>query len=200
MNPAELKAKITGGITKIYENNPFLLIGGVILVVLLVDYFLVMQFQLRILGTLNPKISERSQELKTTQNNVERMPQYKKEAGRIKSELARASRRIKTKEEIPLVLKDISRIANIHSVRIEEVFQDTSLDNPILENSEGKYYILPVEIQARSSYHDFGRFLNQLENEGAIMNIPEFKIAASSGETAKHSIRLVINTVVLEKN
>ncbi|MCK5215093.1 MAG: type 4a pilus biogenesis protein PilO [Candidatus Omnitrophica bacterium] len=200
MNPAELKAKITGGITKIYENNPFLLIGGVILVVLLVDYFLVMQFQLRILGTLNPKISERSQELKTTQNNVERMPQYKKEAGRIESELARASRRIKTKEEIPLVLKDISRIANIHSVRIEEVFQDTSLDNPILENSEGKYYILPVEIQARSSYHDFGRFLNQLENEGAIMNIPEFKIAASSGETAKHSIRLVINTVVLEKN
>ena len=45
-------------ISGIWKKYPFYTIGGLLLILLLVDYFVILQFQLGVLMSLNPKIAK----------------------------------------------------------------------------------------------------------------------------------------------
>lgn len=186
-------------IAKINEKNPYYLIIGLLFVILILDYMLVMQFQLRTLSSLNPKIKTLAEEVTTTRNNIRRLSQYKEEIARLGGELERINQRIRRREEIPHILENISVLANKNGVKIEQIMPDTQLDEPILKNNEGQYFPVPIIIEAKSGYHNFGRFLNQMEEEGVLMNVSEFTIAANAQDMRWHSIKLTINTIVFDK-
>lgn len=186
-------------IDRINEKNPYYIVIGICVAFLIADYFVILQFQLRSLGSLNPKITTLSQELTSVQNNIQRLPQFKQERERLQAELEKTNRKIRTKEEVPVLLENISLIANRNGVRIEQIRPDQAVDKPILTNEDGKYFSIPVVVEAASGYHHFGRFLNQLETEGDLVTIPDFMIASSDKDTQRHRIKLTINAVVFEK-
>ena len=196
---SKIPEQILGLITKINEKNPYYLVVGLIVVILIVDYFCVMQFQLNTVGSLGSRIATLSQELETTETNIQRMSQYQIEVERLREKLERMSGKIRTREEVPLLLENISRIANKHAVQIEQIMPDKTEGEPILQNSDGEYFSIPVSIEARAGYHDFGRFLNELERDGDFFRVPEFVIAASSDDPMRHAIKLMINAIVFEK-
>lgn len=185
-------------ITKINEKNPYYLLIGVLFLILIVDYLVIMQFQLRTLGSLNPKIKTLSEELSGTKNNIQRLSQYEDEIKKLNRQLGRFIRRVKGKEEIPQALENISVIANKNGVKIEQIMPDTSTNEPVLQNSEGQYFIIPVIIEAKAGYHNFGRFLNQMEEEGVFLNVADFTLAANLKEGRLHTIKLTVDTIVLE--
>ena len=187
-------------IARINEKNPYYVVIGIFIALLVVDYFLVLQFQMRSLNSLNPKITSLSQELQATKNNIQRLPQFQQERDRLKAQLDKTNRKIRTKEEVPVLLENVSLIANRNGVRIEQVRPDRAIDKPILTNEDGQYFSMPVVVEAASGYHHFGSFLNQLETEGDLVTIPEFVITASDKDTQRQRINLTINAIVFEKN
>lgn len=187
-------------IARINEKNPYYVVIGIFIALLVVDYFLVLQFQMRSLNSLNPKITSLSQELQSAQNNIQRLPQFQQERDRLKAQLDKTNRKIRTKEEVPVLLENVSLIANRNGVRIEQVRPDRAIDKPILTNEDGQYFSMPVVVEASSGYHHFGSFLNQLETEGDLVTIPEFVITASDKDTQRQRINLTINAIVFEKN
>jgi len=193
------KTEFTNVITKINEKNPYYLIGGFLLLLLIVDYLVVMQFQLRTLSTLSPKIKSLSNELNGTENNIQRLPQYKKEIERLSALLERINIKIRTKEEVPMILENISVIANRNGVRIEQIMPDTTTMDPILQNESGAYYSIPIVVEAKSGYHALGHFLNDLEKEGALLSIPDFTIGHNKSEPRASIVKLTLNAIVLEK-
>ncbi len=185
-------------ISEMAGKYPAYTVIGLLVGVLLIDYFGVMQFQLSTLMSLNPQISKLSREVEVAKNNIQRMPQYRNELRALEEKIVHLNLKIKLREEIPLVLENISRMSNPNNVNIDRVMPDTSLEDPVLKNKEGQYFSVPVSVEASSGYHDFGRFLYQLEMEGVFWDILDFTIAANSSDSMKHIIKLNLNTIIFD--
>lgn len=192
--------KISGGISKLNEKNPYYMIIPIIILGLLLDYFLVLQFQLKTLGSLTPQSTTTlSQELSAAKNNIQRIGKYQKDLQDLSAKLEKMNYKIKSKEEVPMILENMSRVANENSVRIEKLVPHPAID-VLLENEEGQYLSVPIFIAAKSSYHNFGRFLNQLEADEIFLNIPSFKIERQGNDSTLHIVELKIDVIIFEKN
>lgn len=193
-----LSEQFSRGLSQIQEKHPLLPICGVILAIFLVDYVAVLQFQLKAFMSLNPKISTLSQDLKGIKDNIARMPQYEKEVKTLTEKIEKISKKVKPKGEMPLIIEDLSRVANKNGVKIDQIMPDPSAEKLLLKNKDGSYYSTPVLIEARSGYHNFGRFLNQLEIEGLFMDTPELAIMSDPAGPTEHKMKLTLNVIFFE--
>jgi len=199
MKANELKEKILQGYNRLNEKNPYIKIVGLLIVVFLLDYFLIMQFQVRTLKALNTKIMTLKTDLKKSREDIQLFAAYQNQLKRAQDKFENVSRKIRSKDELPLVLENISRLANKNSIRLEQVMPNTSLMKSVLKNNDGQYFAIPIQVQARSEYHDFGRFLNELENEEIFLRIPEFVIRANKEDRTRHDVELTLQAIVFEE-
>ena len=196
---ASIQKQLSGFADKMNEKNPYYLLLLLLSAILLGLYFFPIQYQFASLQTLIPKVRDLGQDLQNSQNNIQRLAQYEKELAGLKAKYARINKKIKMKEELPMLLETISRIASKNNVRIEQVMPQTTVQEPVLDNADGKYFLVPIMIEARSGYHDFGRFLNQLEQEGIFSDLADLTMAADVADTNHHLTRLTLKSILLEK-
>ncbi len=195
----DIKDKIVESVVKLNEKNPYYVIIGVLVCLLLIDYFGLMQFQLGALRELNPKIQQIKTDFKLLEDGQKRMDQYQKESQRLDEKMGNMDLLIRTRAEIPSILENISRIGNKNRMRIEQIVPDTALDEPVMKNGEGSYYLMPIVLEAKGGYHEFGRFLNQLEREGIVANVSRLSMIGDeeSGQR-QHQISITMNTIIFE--
>ena len=192
--------KIRRGVGKINEKSPYYLLGGILLVILIVFFFFPLQFQLASLQQLSPRIKTLTREVETTRNNILRTPQYQKELDRMRGRYEKLQMRIKKKHEIPLLLEKISRLASRNEVRIvEQDLPQMSLNQPILDKPEGQYFSIPIILELRCGYHEFGRFLNDLEREGVFLRLPQMTIEGDPSDPRVSRISLTLEVIIFEE-
>ncbi len=186
--------------TRINEKNPYLFLIGLLVTILVLDYFCIMQFQIKVLSSLNSKTHSLAQDLKTNKDNIARLDQYRKELNKLNEQLEKIGHKMKSKDEIPLILENITRMADENGLKIDQIMPGTMALESLLKNNEGQYFLIPVVMEAQGGYHDFGRFLNQLEKEEVLFTIPYFTISANNNDPFQHLIKLTINAIIFEKN
>ncbi|MFA5260351.1 MAG: type 4a pilus biogenesis protein PilO [Candidatus Omnitrophota bacterium] len=194
----DVKGQMGSMVNRINEKNPSFLLAGIFTVILVVFYLFPLQFQLKTLQAINPKIAELNREVAETKNNILRVSQYKKELSLLEDKYQNLQRRIKRKEDVPLLLENISRIADKCGVKIEQILPQTAMNDPVLENNEGKYFSIPIVIEAQSGYHQFGQFLNKMERDGIFWRLPNFSIQTGVEDSQTASMNLAIELVVFE--
>lgn len=198
MKQIKIKEETVKFIAKINEKNPYYLIIGLLVVVLLMDYFLVMRFQLGALRALGPKRSEIMDHFKQFETNASRVDKYKNDIVLLDEKLNTLEKRIRTTEDIPAVLEELSRAANRSKIVVEQILPDTNLGKPVLKNAEGLYYLMAISIEAKGSYHYFGRFLNEIEETGALFKVSQMSISSSTQNPRQHQVKLTIQAVIFE--
>jgi len=186
-------------IQKINAKNPYYTIIAGIVVVLVVDFFVLMQFQLSNLRSLNPKLTTLSQDLKLAKTNIKQMANFQSEIKQLTIKNQEMNSKIKSKEEIPLVLESISRLASKYGVVIDQIVPNTNSEEVVMKNNDGQYLAVPVKVEAYSAYHNFGRFLNQLENEEKFFTISDFSIIGNTQDAVHHSISLTLRILIFEE-
>ncbi|MDP2653800.1 MAG: type 4a pilus biogenesis protein PilO [Candidatus Omnitrophota bacterium] len=191
--------EITKIIAKLNEKNPYYVPIGGLLLILVLDYFLIMQFQLANIRTLNPKVATLSQDLKTARTNITQTDRYKSELKKLSEERQQLNFKIKTKEEVPLIMESLSRIAQKSGVLLDQITPEQASQDVVLKNNDGQYLAIPIRIDARSSYHSLGRFINQLEREEEFFRVASLSIVGNSQDVIQHSINLVISAIIFEK-
>jgi len=198
INIHKIKENVEGVINRINEKNPYYLIIGLLMLVLLLDYVFIMQFQLGALRTLGPKISEIKDNFKQFETNRGRVEKYKSDVKALVVRLAELDKRLRTTEEIPAVLGDFSRAANRNKIFVEQVLPETDFGDPVLKDAQGKYYLLPIVLDARSSYHNFGRFLNELETKATLIKVDGITVGSSTENPRQHIVKLRIQAVIFD--
>ena len=139
-----------------------------------------------------------SQDLKKTQEDIQNLHVYQGQVNNLKDKVSVLGDKIRSKEEVPIILERISELANKYHIRVDQImpmFDDQEL---IMKGKEGKYFSLPIMIDARSNYHDFGRFLTDVENSDISLTVEKFSILANAQDTLKHTVKLTLQAVVLE--
>jgi len=199
MKADEIKTSIGDFFNRMNEKNPYFVIGGFLLILFLLDFFLVMQFQFKTLANLNQKIRALHENVTKSELDIQRFAAYQNELKRLQTQYTQIESQVRTKDQLPLILENISRIANHNGLRTDQMMPNTALTEPLSKNNDGQYFAIPIRIEGRSEYHDFGRFLNQLENEEIFMRVPEFVIRASRDDQSRHEVELTLEAIVFEE-
>ncbi len=184
---------------KLDEKNWYTILGGVLFLVFLLYYFFLMQPRLRDLNVINAKRMTLKQDLQQGRENISKTAFYESEILRLKEQLGKVEYKIPLKGEIPLILQGISSLATRNSIKIDEMVPDKSSKELLLTNKEGKYYSFPILMEARAGYHDIGRFIDGLEKDRIFKSISAMTIAGNVSDPMRHSLKLTIKTIILEK-
>ncbi len=193
----KIPEKITTMFANLDEKNRYFLFIGILLFVFLLDYFILMGPQLGALSKLNPDIKILLEDINKTKTDIQRLSSYQKEVVRAKATVEEANLKVRSREESPVILETISRFANKNGIKIDEIMPDPTGQKLLLDNKERKYYALPIQVEAKSGYHNFGRFLYQIETEGLFLKMGGVVIA-SNPDSKYHTVKLTLKAVIFE--
>lgn len=114
----------------------------------------------------------------TTENEVEKLKQKKKELQEIEKELITMNIKlnqletiIPQKEEIDIILRRIQELAYDSRINIREFIPKPLIDKEYFSEK-------PINMKISGSYHNLATFFNQLANFARLFNIENFKITA----------------------
>ena len=189
----ELKAKLKN----LDEKSLYGIFAAVLIVIFVSDFFLIMNRQINSIIKITPQIKTLTDDLAKAKDDIGKIDQYKKDVERLKAESEKALKRVKSKEELPVILEEISVIADRNKVKVDQIMPAVQDQQKITENKGSAYYRLPIEIEMRSSYHNFGRFINQLENAEVFLKVASFSMTHLESST-DNTVKLTVDAVVFE--
>lgn len=95
--------------------------------------------------------------------------------------------------DVPQILKELNRMAEQLNIRFSSV-NPLEKEARLLPGGEEFIVQIPIKIQLQCGYHQFGTFINQIENSPRIMKIIELKINADPNNVWAHQTELTVSS------
>ncbi|MFH1655607.1 MAG: type 4a pilus biogenesis protein PilO [Candidatus Omnitrophota bacterium] len=175
------------------------IIAIAVTLIILLDFFLIMKPQVRWAKDLNRKNKELKTYIDLTLTNFEAIAQLQERLQGSKEGVEDIEKRVPSEEDIPLILEDISTASNDTMIKIFQMKPMRQKKEEMLKSALGQYYRIPISIDAKGSYHSFGKFLSTLENSEIFMSVDYLEINPSAKDLRRHNISLTINTFIFKK-
>jgi len=154
--------------------------------------------QLAAFDKINPEINRVADKIEKAKSDMKKLDTYQSDLEKLSKKFEEANLKVKSRDEVPSILEHIANIAHASGVKIDQIMPD-SLDQALLtENKQRRYYDLPIYMEARSSYHNLGRFLNELGQNEISLRIGSFTIVATN-DTRYHLVKLTFKATVYEE-
>jgi type IV pilus assembly protein PilO len=107
-------------------------------------------------------------------------------------------KKLPAEQEIPALLENLSTMAKDSNVKIVSIVPAMSyFKDDKLSNKSPIYREIPILITAKSSYHELGRFLSNLENADRFMKVVDIDIKSNKTNSKKHDVELMVCTYIL---
>src|SRR3989338_3500201 len=182
------------------EKNQYYVFWAVLGFLLLINYFFITSPQLSRLSFLGPTSKKFSEDYQEAKRNIKKFTQYRVEVVWLKEQLDFINQSIKSREEVPLILETISRLASKSGIKIDQIMPNTQAEETILIDDDIRYNSLPIFIQAKGGYHQLGRFINAIETESLTLDVAGFSITSGQEDALTQPIQLTIKTIIFEKS
>jgi len=143
------------------------------------------------LRATDKKIEQLQKAISTVSKELEKMNEEKARASE-KSQLK--GKTLISEEQIPSLLHTISNFANDNKVKIMQMrpVKDTAVQNP----APGTQIALSIIMDVSCAYHNFGKFINDLENAEQFMAVQEMRIMSRPDTDLEQTIYLILKTYV----
>lgn len=185
------------------DKKKILLIIAASLVVVYLDFAFLVKSQFRSLRGIRSKITKLKKELGNLNKDLDIMRDLEQKQTDIKQETISKVKQIITEEQLPLLIQDISRIANEHSVKIMQIKPVKDLKAPggkasnIIKPDIGKLTSILITLDLTCGYHNLGSFINDLDNsEQFIAMIEELKIISDPADYLQQRVNLTLKVYV----
>lgn len=192
-----MKPNIQDFLSKIDEKNRYYLLIGALVLIFLLDYFVIMRPQLVALTKIQPEIKILLQDIQTARDDTQKMGFYQGEIKRLQNVLEKTSQRVFSKEEVSAILERISRLAGETGMKIDQITPFNDDQEILLEDHKRTYYALPILLEAMSGYHDFGKFLNRLEQDDLFLSVATFSVVAGD-DMHDHALKMNLRAIIFE--
>lgn len=176
----------------------YYLLGGVLLLVFLADYFLLLRPLLGSLNKLSSQTAELRHNIEDAKTDIARIGQNRDQLEKIRNQVNEVKVKIRSAQEVPLILEDISRIASENGVKIDQLMPLKDQKVLLAKQKDVEYYALPIMVQARSPYHELGRWLAQLESEKVFYGIGNLSIMTNPKDTMRHQVQITLKAAIFE--
>lgn len=176
----------------------YYLLGGVLLFVFLLDYFLLLKPLLGSLNKLSSQTAELQHNIQDAKTDIARVGQNRDQLEKIRNQVNEVKVKIRSAQEVPLILEDISRIASENGVKIDQLMPLKDQKVLLAKQKDVEYYALPIMVQARSPYHELGRWLAQLESERVFYGVGSLSIMNNPKDTMRHQVQITLKAAIFE--
>lgn len=167
------------------------------LIIVYIDSSLIIKMQGKGIKKVQERVAKVKNDIETLNRDLSAMHDLESKSAEIKNEAVLRAKKIIIEEEIPLLLQDVSNIANKHNVKIMQVspFKDPKAKDQIFFGKE-KLKTVVITLDLMCDYHSFGGFINDLDNSEQFMAIQEMRITANPKDYFQQKVSLVLKTYV----
>ncbi|MBF0594210.1 MAG: type 4a pilus biogenesis protein PilO [Candidatus Omnitrophica bacterium] len=193
MNPAIEKLK------ELEAKFLYMILLGIIAVVAVADYALVMRSQMGLVGALNTRTVQLKKDITDLATNKQRRAQFNAQLEIAKQARNNFEAMIHHKNDVPVVLKNVSSIANEYGVKIDQLAPQAVSAAPLVKNEDGKYLTMNIAVRVSCGFHQFGKFLNRLEHDRLFWQLEDLDITGDPKDVQRQDIKMNMKILILEK-
>jgi len=156
-----------------------LVFGGLALIIFVILIPLVVK-----IGGMKDQEAKMVTTLGGAQSRVKRLPELKLQVETLQKELINAKAGLLQIRELDQLLSEVSKLAEkskVHIIGSRPV--DAKFELPTPYNQQ--YLIASYELTAESGYHNFGRFVNDIENYNKWLLVRDLTIQSAKGGVAQ---------------
>jgi type IV pilus assembly protein PilO len=149
------------------------------------------------LMTNNSKIHKLEADVKNIECDAAKIGKLKNEIGKSKDKIDKCENMLPVEQEIPSLLENLSSMAKASGIKIVAI--TPAIVREEKAEKDRIYQEIPIMINARSGYHELGRFLSGLENSNRFMKVADINIKSNGTNQRQHDVELRILTYTLLK-
>ncbi|HPB30888.1 MAG TPA: type 4a pilus biogenesis protein PilO [Candidatus Sumerlaeota bacterium] len=183
---------------QIDEQSKKTLIGGVVVACLIIGGFL--YYNSMILGTFyvqsQKKKEELGKEIKALNEELKQIREAEAQRDQIEQMrlvVAEAAKRLPDSPDAPGFYQELIRILRITGVFANRI-------DPREQRRQALYTEIPYELNAQCRYHEFGQFLNLIEeNQSRFMRINALEVKNKDDRPSIHPVTIGISTFMFNR-
>ncbi|MGB4520836.1 MAG: hypothetical protein WBI28_02740 [Candidatus Omnitrophota bacterium] len=179
----------------IKNNKVLILIVLVSVVIFYLDYAFVLRLQLQSINKIKSNIVNKKKNVGTLHKELSEVQDLKAKRLSQGKEPVRIKKFI-SEERMPLLLKEISDIANKNQVRINQIKLSKGLAQDSKQLKLEKFFCVLIALDLTAEYHKAGSFLNDLEENETYFSVEEIKITPNANDLFHQGVKLVLKTNV----
>jgi len=142
------------------------------------------------------KVNRIRVEVSSAEHDIAKIDGLKKQIEQYSGKVEKYEQMLPAEQEIPKLLEDLSTMAKGSGVKIVGITPIQSKEEP---DPDAIYQAIPIQINAKSGYHELGKFLSELEASDRFMKVVDIKIRGNLPTPKKHDIDLLVLTYILLK-
>ena len=165
-------------------------IGLIILIcaiLIYVDFAFLIKLQLRSTTAVGAKIIKLRKDIEVLNKDLIMMQQTGK-----KQDVAVKLKKIISEGQMPSLFQSISNTANKNNVKIMEIRPSRAPKS----SASGIFTPMSLTLDLSCSYHNLGKFINDLENLEVFIAVENLRILPQSQDYFTHGVTLVLKTYV----
>lgn len=176
------------------DNKKILVIMLVSLALIYLDFSFILGKQIRGLNDIQPKALKLKKDLDTLTQDLKKMQELKNKEDQVNRKTVSSIKKIISESETVFLLQNLSDLANKDNVRILQI--RPSREPQGKASAADKFTPIFITLDLFCDYHNFGKFINDLENSQTFIAVQTFKITPESADFMKEKINLVLKTYV----
>jgi len=170
-------------------------LGAVFALIAYLNFILIPQ-AVSVIGTFK-NMSKLGIDLKSAARDITKIGGLEKEMTSYGEKMERYVKMLPAENEIPAFLENLSAMARDANVRIAAI---TPVAGKEQEGEKGRIYQeMPIQISAKSGFHELGHFLASLESSDRFIKVVDIEIKGNTVTPKRHDIDLWLTTYVLVK-
>lgn len=142
-------------------------------------------------------VSKLNGEVKGALRDIKTIGDLEREISSYDEKIERYVKMLPAEKEIPAFLDSLAVMARDANVRIVAI---TPVAGKETEGEKGRIYQeMPIQISAKSGFHELGRFLASLESSDRFIKVVDLDIRGNNATPKRHDVDLLLTTYVLVK-
>ena len=171
------------------DNKKIALIFIISLVIIYVDFNFILKPQMAKASKSKVGFTKMNNELKALDAGLKNMQAVKSAQ---KAAPKAKEKRIIFEPELTALLHDISKLANANNVRVLQIKPARDLRT----TATVKFSPVLINLDIICGYHNFGKFVNSLENNQVFISVENFKIESQPKDILRQKISVTLKTYV----
>ena len=180
-------------IAKADQKKIAIMVGSVVGFVAWIALFLLPQ--LNAWSQNRSKTGALKQKLDQTHGALAQLPNIEKELIRLRNQYELPAVTPPPEEQLPELLEMIAQAARTSQVNLLSVKPGGKLNQ--LSPGPTGYLELPIEVEALAGYHQFGKFLDILENSENLVRVQKLRLQSDPSDLFRHQTTLVMQAYLL---
>ena len=175
------------------DQKAIMIIIAASLIIIYSDYTLLIKRQIKAISEVSPKVAKIKKDLNDINKNLLAIQGLKNKQS---ASERKKFKEIISQEEVALLLQEISKLANNDGVKILQIKPSKEAQAKPEKIADQTLSSLLITLDLVCSYHNLGKFINDLEDARMFMQVQNIKITEKEADSPIQSVSLILKTYV----